>query len=65
MKVTVVEPPQAEGAPELLFENMPLQPPLPDAVANQFEKELLTSVWVWQAATVVVGGQVRMTGAVV
>ena len=61
MKVTVVEPPQAKGAPVLLLVNTPLQPPLADAVANQVENAALTDACVWQPATVVVVGQVRLT----
>lgn len=64
MKVTVVLPPQAEGAPVLLFDSIPSQPPLPIAVANQVEKALSTAVCVWQAATVVGVGQMRLTGRV-
>ena len=64
MKVPVVLPPQAEGAPGLLFVNIPSQPPLADAVANQFEKAFSTAVCVWQEAVVVVVGQVRLTEGV-
>ena len=35
VKVTVFEPPQAAGAPVLLLDNTPLQPPVKLAVANQ------------------------------
>ena len=35
MKVTVVEPPQAGGAPVLLLVKTPLQPPLPLAEAKK------------------------------
>jgi hypothetical protein len=41
VKVTVVEPPQAKGAPVLSLVNTPLQPPLAEAVANQVEKAVL------------------------
>ena len=34
VNVTVTEPPQALGAPLLLFESTLLQPPVTDAVAN-------------------------------
>ena len=34
VNVTVVEPPQEDGAPVLSFVMTPLQPPLADAVAN-------------------------------
>ena len=59
----MVEPPQAKGAPVLLFVNIPLQPPLAETVANQVEKAVFTAACVWQAATVVLVGQVRTTGA--
>ena len=62
VKVTVVEPPQAEGAPVLLFVNTPLQPPLAEAVANQVEKAVLIAAWDWHAAAVVFVGQVSTTG---
>jgi hypothetical protein len=35
VKVTVVDPPQAEGAPVLLFESTALQPPEKPADASQ------------------------------
>jgi hypothetical protein len=35
VKVTVVDPPQANGAPVLLLVNTLLHPPLAAAVANQ------------------------------
>jgi hypothetical protein len=62
VKVTVVEPPQAGGAPVLLFVKAPLQPPVPLAVASQVLKAAFTAAWVWQAATVVLVGQVSTTG---
>ena len=62
VKVTVVEPPQADGAPVLLFVNTPLQPPVPLAVANQVEKAVFTAACVWQAAAVVFVGQVSTIG---
>jgi len=43
VNVTVVEPPQEDGAPVLLFVNALLQPPLADAVANQAAK----AVFIW------------------
>jgi hypothetical protein len=61
VKVTVVEPPQAEGAPVLLFVNTPLQPPLADAEANQVAKAVFTAACVWHAAAVVLVGQVSTT----
>ncbi len=62
VNVTVVEPPQKEGAPVLLFVKAPLQPPLAVAVANQVAKAVFTATCVWQAATVVLVGQVSTTG---
>jgi hypothetical protein len=35
VNITVVEPPQADGAPVLSLVMTPLQPPLADTVANQ------------------------------
>ena len=61
MKVTVVEPPQASGAPVLLFVKAPLQPPLALAVASQVAKAASTAACVWQAAAVVFVGQVSTT----
>ncbi len=63
-KVTVVEPPQAGGAPVLLFVKTPAQPPEPEAVANQAAKAASTAACVWQAAAVVLVGQVSTTGLV-
>jgi hypothetical protein len=57
-----VEPPQALGAPVLLFVRTPLQPPLALAVASQVAKAVFTAACVWQAAVVVLVGQVRTTG---
>jgi hypothetical protein len=65
VKVTVVEPPQAEGAPVLLFVNTPLQPPLAETVANQAEKAAFTAACVWHAGVVVLIGQISTTGAAV
>ena len=56
-----MEPPQAAGAPVLLLVNAPLQPPLADAVANQVAKAVFTAACVWQAAAVVLVGQVSTT----
>jgi hypothetical protein len=61
VKVTVVEPPHAEGAPVLLFVRTPLQPPLAEAVASQVAKAWSTCACVWQAAAVVLVGQVSTT----
>jgi hypothetical protein len=62
VKVTVVLPPQADGAPVLLFVKTPLQPPLALAVANHVAKAVFTAACVWQAAVVVFVGQVSTTG---
>ena len=62
MNVTVVEPPQAEGAPVLLLVSTPLQPPVLEAVANQVANAASTAACVWQAVTVVFTGQVNITG---
>ncbi len=68
MKVTVLLPPQAGGAPPsatLLFVKVPLQPPVPLAVANQVAKAASTAACVWQAVVVVFVGQVStIVGAV-
>ena len=61
VKVTVVEPPQAAGAPVLLFVKTPLQPPVAETVANQVAKAVFTAACVWQAAAVVLVGQVSTT----
>jgi hypothetical protein len=62
VKVTVVLPPQALGAPVLLFVRTPLQPPLALAVASQVAKAVFIAACVWQAAAVVLVGQVSTTG---
>ena len=54
-------PPQASGAPVLLFVNAPLQPPLALAVASQVAKAVFIAACVWQAAVVVFCGQVSAT----
>ena len=61
MNVTVVVPPQAEGAPVLLLERTPLQPPTPDAVASQVAYAVFTAACVWQGPVVVLTGQVSTT----
>ena len=61
MKVTVVEPPQALGAPVLLLVKTPLQPPLAEAVASHVAKAASTAAWVWQENTVVFVGHVKVT----
>jgi hypothetical protein len=65
VKVTVLEPPQAKGAPVLLFVNVALQPPVTVAEANQALYLVLMSAVDWQAASVTSVGQFRLTtGAV-
>ena len=61
VKVTVVEPPQAGGAPWLLFVNTPLQPPLALAVPSQVVKAEFTAACVWQEVAVVFTGQLSTT----
>ena len=39
----------------------PLQPPVPLAVASQVANAAFTAAWVWQAAVVVLTGQVSTT----
>ena len=60
VNVTVVEPPQAAGAPVLLLVKTALQPPVKLAVANQLAKAALTAACVWQAGVVVFTGIVRL-----
>ncbi len=57
-------PPQAAGAPVLLFVKTPLQPPLALTVASQVAKAALTAACVWQAAVVVFVGQFSTAGGV-
>ena len=46
VKSTVVEPPQLFGAPVLLFDRLPLHPPLAVADASQLVNALFTAVCV-------------------
>lgn len=48
----------------LLLVKEPLQPPLAEAVAIQAVKAAFTAAWVWQAAVVVLIGQLSTTGGV-
>jgi hypothetical protein len=61
VKVTVVVPPHAGGAPELLLEMAALQPPLNVAVASHAVNLELIVACVWQAASVTLAGQVKVT----
>jgi hypothetical protein len=61
VKVTVVLPPQALGAPVLLLLRAPLHPPLELAVASHAVNSALTADCVWQDATVVFCGQTNDT----
>jgi hypothetical protein len=61
VNVTVVEPPQAGGAPELLLEMAALQPPLKVAVASHVVNLELIVACVWQAASVTLAGHVKVT----
>jgi hypothetical protein len=68
VKVTVVLPPAADGAPTLLLVNEPPQPPLADAVANQTANLALiiacvcpkVSVWFIGQFSTTVGGAVTV-----
>jgi hypothetical protein len=62
VNVTVVEPPQALGAPVLLFVRTPLQPPLAVAVASHVANAVLTAACEVQACKVVLIGQVSVAG---
>ena len=46
----------------MLLVKTPLQPPLPEAVANQVAKAVLTAACVWHAVVVVFTGQVSTMG---
>ncbi len=46
----------------MLFVSTPLQPPVAVAVASHVAKAVFTAACVWQAATVVLVGQVRVGG---
>ena len=54
-------PPVAGGAPVLLFDKAPLQPPLPLAVANHVANLALMAACVWPKASVWFVGQVSDT----
>ena len=58
VKITVLEPPQLEGAPVELFVKTPLQPPPAFTVANHVAYFVLIAACVWQAASVVATGHV-------
>lgn len=59
--VTVLEPPQAGGALPPLFERAALQPPLKVAEFNHVVYAASIAAWVWQAAWVLLEGQVSTT----
>jgi hypothetical protein len=61
VNVTVVEPPQAGGAPLLLLVIALLQPPVKLAVASHVANFALIDACVWQAASVAFAGQVMDT----
>ena len=61
VKVTVEVPPQASGAPGLLFVKTALQPPVMETVASHAAYFASMAACVWQAASVVLIGQVRST----
>jgi len=58
VKVTVAAPPQAFGAPELLFVTTGLHPPLTTIPVSHVLNLLLMVVCVWQAASVTLLGHV-------
>jgi hypothetical protein len=62
VKVTVVDPPEADGAPVLLLVSTPLHPPLAVAVANQVLNWVLMADCVCPAPMVVFVGQFSTTG---
>ena len=58
-------PPQADGAPVLLFVREPLQLPLAMALLdNQVANAELISAWVWQELTTVVASRMLKLGVV-
>ncbi len=62
MKVTVVLPPVAGGAPVLLLEITPLQPPLPLTVPSHVAKAAFICACVWPNGSVWLVGQFKTTG---
>ncbi len=62
VKVTVTDPPQAEGAPVLLFDKTELQPPVNVADASHVAKSSSMAVCDWQDALVTGAGEVSRTG---
>jgi hypothetical protein len=62
VKVTVVVPPVAGGAPVLLFVSTPLQPPLALTVPSQVLKAALICACVCPKGSVWLVGQVKITG---
>jgi hypothetical protein len=62
VKVTVVEPPHANGAPVLLSVKTPPQPPLAETDASQLLKEVLIADCDWHELSVTSAGQVSVTG---
>jgi len=62
VQVTVFDPPQASGAPVLLFVKTASQPPLAVAELNHASYFESMAAWVWQAASVTLDGHVKTTG---
>lgn len=60
VNVTVVAPPQAEGAPPLLLLMLTLQPPIELTEFNQLLNFVLMAVCVWHAASVTLTGQMSV-----
>jgi hypothetical protein len=60
--VTDLDPPQAGGAPVLLFEKLPGQPPVTKPDANHVAYSASMAACVWQAAVVWSIGQKIVIG---
>ena len=61
VKVTVAVPPQALGATVLLLVKTVLQPPLTEAVASQAANFVSIAACDWQATSVTLVGQFKLT----
>ena len=62
VNVTEVVPPQANGAPVLLFVNIGLHPPVSETEASQLLNFVFMVACVWHSNSVVFEGQVKTTG---
>jgi len=61
VNVTVVEPPQAKGAPVLLLVKTPRQGLTTETVANQAAYFALMAAWDWHGPSVASIGQISTT----